>query len=84
MDVGHAVEEVLEHHLDLHPSEVGTETEVGTATAERHVRVWGAARRRTCPASSNTSASRFAEMWKNTTFSSSPICVLTDHDRGVV
>ena len=38
-DVGHPVEQVLEHHPDLHAGQVGPQAEVGTTGAEGHVGV---------------------------------------------
>ena len=38
-DVGHAVEQVLEHDPDLHAGQVGAEAEVGAAAAEGDVGV---------------------------------------------
>src|SRR6266511_4950605 len=39
LEVAQPREELLEHHADLEPSEVGADAHVGAAAAERHVRV---------------------------------------------
>ncbi len=43
MDVGHPVEQVLEHDPDLHAGQVGAEAEVGSAAAEGDVGIGVAA-----------------------------------------
>src|SRR5213593_2461025 len=39
LDVGHAPEQLAEHHRDLPPGQMGAEAEVGAGTAEADVRV---------------------------------------------
>jgi len=39
VDVGHPLEYSIEHHLDLHPGQVGPETEVGATSTEGDVGV---------------------------------------------
>ena len=43
VDVGHAVEQAVVHHADLHAGQVGAQAEVGAAAAEGHVVVGGPA-----------------------------------------
>ena len=47
LDVGEAVEDLVEHHTDLHAGQVRAEAEVRAAAAERDVLVRRAARCRT-------------------------------------
>jgi hypothetical protein len=39
MDIGHAVQQVLEHDPNFHAGQVGAQTEVRSATAKGNVRV---------------------------------------------